>query len=185
MTIKSMEVNKPSPIRNVHKQERDSAGIKKFLYLVILLLIGSSGVIGIAGIRQPAATRGIADSRTASVSVSGEGAAARVLVFHLGDSGSGLCEDLTVNAAGDALYSSCDHSVEKRYALNETELSQLQGWIRQFQPVHYDHSGQTQSGTIMVQLYLNGQGSQQASDIETQQLVDFAAALAAKTASQP
>ncbi len=120
-----------------------------------------------------------------SIPVGDEGAATHVLVFHLGDSGSGLCEDLTVTAAGNALYSSCDHSVKKRYVLNGTELSQLQGWIKQFQAVHYDHSGQTQSGTIMVQLYLNGQGSQQASDIEIQQLVDFAAALAAKTASQP
>lgn len=180
-----MEVNKQSPVGNTHKQEKDSAGIKKFLYLVMLLVIGSSGAIGIAGIRQPAATRNIPDSGAASVPVSGKVTAARVLVFHLGDSGSGLCEDLTVNAAKDALYSSCDHSVEKRYILTGTEFSQLQGWIKQFQPVHYDLSSQIQSGNIMVQLYLNGQGSQQVSDIETQQLVDFAAALAAKTASQP
>ena len=177
-----MEVNKPSPIRNVPKQGRDSAGITKFFYLVVLLLIGSSGVIGIAGIRQPAATRG---SAAASAPISSETDATHVLKFHLGESGSGLCEDLTVTAAGNAAYSSCDHSVKKQYALNGTELSQLQNWIKQFPPVHYDHSGQTQSGTIMVQLYLNGQGNQQASDMEIQQLVDFAAALAAKTASQP
>jgi hypothetical protein len=74
--------------------------------------------------------------------------------------------------------------VEKQYVLSDTEQAQLQSWINQFQLVNYDHSGKTQTGNMTVQLYLNGQGNQQASDAETQQLLDFATALAAKIASQ-
>jgi hypothetical protein len=178
-----MDTSKKFPVGNDHKQERDSAGIIKFIYLMMFLLIGSSGVIGIAGIRQPM-VRGVAMPTADSIPVSSGGSAARVLVFHLGESGSGLCEDLTITTAWSAVYSSCDHSVEKQYVLSDTEQAQLQSWINQFQLVNYDHSGKTQTGNMTVQLYLNGQGNQQASDAETQQLLDFATALAAKIASQ-
>jgi hypothetical protein len=177
-----MDVNKQFPVRHDHKQEKDSAGIPKFIYLMMFLLVGSSGVIGIAGIRQPM-VRGVVAPPADNIPVS-EGGAARILVFHLEESGSGLCGDLTVTAAGNALYSSCDNSVEKRYVVSETEHAQLQNWMEQFQAVDFDHSSKTGTDYKTVQLYLNGQGTRQASDAETQQLLDFATALAAKIASQ-
>ena len=176
-----MNTNKQFSLRHGHTQEIDSAGIKKFIYLMMFLLIGSGSVIGIAGIRQPI-VRGVVAPPADSLSVS-EGGAARVLMVHLEESGSGLCGDLTVTAAGNALYASCDTSVEKQYVLSETEHVQLQSWVEQFQSVTFDHNSQTQSGSMMVQLYLNGQGTRQASDAETQQLLGFATVLTVKIAS--
>ena len=148
---------------------------------MMFLLIGSSGVIGIAGIRQPM-VRGVVVPPAGNI-LAREGGAAQVLMFHLEESGSGLCGDLTVTAAGNALYASCGNSVEKQYVLSETEHAQLQSWVKQFQSVTFDHSSQTQVGSMIVQLYLNGQGTQRASDAETQQLLGFATALTVKIAS--
>jgi hypothetical protein len=178
-----MKANKQFPILRDHRLEMDSAGIIKFIYLVMFLLIGSSSVIGIAGIHQPL-VRGVAIPPADSISASEEGAAPRVLMFHLGESGSGLCENLTVTTAGNAFYSSCDTSTERQYILSSMENAQLQNWVKQFQAVDFDRSSKTGTGNKTVQLYLNGQGSRQASDAETQQLVDFATTLAAKIASQ-
>lgn len=179
-----MKANKQSPILRDHKLERDAGEITKFIYLVMFLLIGSSGVIGIAGVRQPMVRSVAMPTAADSIPVSEGGAAARVLVFHLGEKGLGLCENLIVTTAGNAVYSSCDNNMEKQYVLSGTERAQLQSWVKQLQAVDFDHSNKTQTGSKMIQLYLNGQGNRQASDAETQQLLDFATALAAKIASQ-
>ena len=51
-------------------------------------------------------------------------------------------------------------------------------------PINYDKSNDTQTGNETIQLYLNGTGTKQATDTETQQIIDFAEALAKKVASQ-
>jgi hypothetical protein len=178
-----MKANKQSPVLRDHRLERDSAGITKFIYLVMFLLIGSSSVIGIAGIRQPL-VRGFVMPPADSLPTSEGGVAARVLMFHLEESGSGLCENLTVTTSGNAVYSSCNTSTEKQYVLSSTENVQLRSWVEEFQAVDFDYSSKTGAGNKTVQLYLNGQGSRRASDAETQQLLDFATTLAAKIASQ-
>lgn len=74
--------------------------------------------------------------------------------------------------------------MEKQYALSDKERAKLQGWIKHFQPINYDHSDQIQTGDLTTQLYLNGQGNQPANDLATQQIIDFAESLATKIASQ-
>ncbi len=118
-------------------------------------------------------------------SVSGGGTAARVLFFHREGGGVISCEDLIITATGDAVYSTFGNGVEKQYGLSDTERAQLQGWIKQFQPINYDHNEEIQKSDLTTQLYLNGQGRQPADDAATQQIIDFAASLATKIASQP
>ena len=98
---------------------------------------------------------------------------------------SGTCVDLVISATGNAVYSNCGNGGEKQYYLNNSELLQLQKWIKQYQPVNYDHTDNALAGIVTTQLYLNGQGNQQASNVDTQHIIEFAIAMAAKVAMRP
>ena len=106
------------------------------------------------------------------------------LKFHREDSGANVCEDLVITSAGEAIYSDCGTGTNIRYTLNDTEHTQLDGWIQTFQQINYDNTGHQQNN-VTIQLFLNGQGSQPASDVNIQQLIDFVEALSMKIASQP
>lgn len=75
--------------------------------------------------------------------------------------------------------------MEKQYALSGSERVQLQSWIDTYNPVNYDHHDKTQTSDLTTQFYLNGRGKQQADNVETQQIINFATALATKIASSP
>jgi hypothetical protein len=164
------------------KNDKNSSGVMRIFYVLMLVLMLSSSVVRIAGARhhpQPAATS------TLQVNpIAGGGTATRIFVFRKEDSGSGICEDLVIPATGSAVYSNCGKSVEKQYTLSDSERGRLQGWIGQFETVNYDHTDHSQTGDVTTQLYLNGQGSQQAGDADIQSMIDFAKALATKTVSQ-
>lgn len=104
---------------------------------------------------------------------------ARILVFHHDDESS--CEDLTINAAGNAVLSDCGAGPEKQYALSSQERAQMQSWINTYRPVSYDQS--EPEGKLTTQLYFIGQGKQTANDADKQQLIMFATGLATKIAS--
>ena len=179
-----MNTKKQPTGRQKQKPEKNSAGTMKFFYLLMLVLIASSSVISIAGARGRASHA--AETPTAeSNPASGVGTAARVFVFHRGGLGSGTCDDLTITAKGNAVYSNCGNGVERQYSLSETELAQLSSWIGQFRAVNYDHTDKTRAGNVTTQLYLNGQGGQQAGEADTQKMIDFGITLAAEIASQP
>ena len=146
-----------------------SSGKMRFFYIFMLLLTIFSLFLRVSGA-----------GRVATGQVSG-GTPARVLVFHHQD--GSLCEDLTVTATGDAVFSNCGNGIEKQYALNDTERAQLHNWIGKYSVVNFDHNNPTGTGTSTIQLYLNGQGSQQASSEEIQQLTTFATKLAVKMVS--
>ena len=181
-----MNTNKQSKKRNHQnpgKKEKNSSRTMKFFYALMLLLIASSSLIRIAG----ASRRNTQEKKTPTPQVlpaGGGSTAARVLVFHRESTGANLCEDLVITAAGNAIYSTCGNGAEKQSALSETERVQLQSWIEQFQTVNYDYSDTAQADAITTHLFLNGQGSRQADDAETQQIIDFAAVMATKIASQ-
>ena len=186
MGIKNMSTNKQTTNHNSQKrgkQDQKFSKTTKSFYVLMFLLIISSSFIRIAGAsRHP---QGGATPAPQINSVGSGGTAARVFVFHKGDSSSGMCEDLVIPATGSAVYSNCGSDVEKQYALSNTERGQLQRWIEQFQPVNYDHNDKNQTGNVTTQLYLNGRGSQAASDTDIQSMVQFAETLAAKIAFQP
>jgi hypothetical protein len=161
MTKKSPSANH-EPQKSKKGESSASAKLRFFYILVLLIMIFSLF----------ARVSGAARSSTAQVS---SGAAARVLVFHHKD--ERLCEDLTITAAGNAVFSNCGNGIEKQYVLNSSERSQLQGWIDSYSAVNYDP---TQGGGSTTQLYFNGQGNQQASDVDIQQMTDFATQLAEK-----
>lgn len=138
----------------------------RFFYILILLLMIFSLFARVSAGRR---------ATTGQVSA---GTAARVLVFHHKD--ESLCEDLTITAAGNAVFSNCGNGIEKQYVLNSSERSQLQSWIDTYSPVNYDPA---QGGGSTTQLYLNGRGSQQASATEIQQMTDFVTKLAEKIGS--
>lgn len=155
----------------------------KFFYALMLLLILSSSIIRFAGARsQPAQTAETPVPQNDSGA--GGAATARILVFHRENSGTNSCEDLSITTMGDAVYSNCGQGAEKQYVLNDTERTQLSKWDGQYMPINYDKSNDTQTGNETIQLYLNGTGTKQATDTETQQIIDFAEALAKKVASQ-
>ena len=160
--------------RNRQKQkqrETNSSGKMRFFYILILLLMISSLFARVSG------------ARPQGTGQASGGAAARVLVFHH-EEGS-LCEDLAITAAGNAALSNCGKGREQQYALNSTERSQLQSWVSTYGPLNYGPGNRTPTVDSTTQLYLNGHGKQQADDLETQQIIDFAEALAAKIVSEP
>ena len=154
----------------------------KFFYLVMLLLIASSSVLSVFGSRRRSSNN--VTPTPDSIPVSGGGLAAINLKFHREDSGANVCEDLVITSAGEAIYSDCGTGMNIRYTLNDTEHTQLDGWIQTFQQINYDNTGHQQNN-VTIQLFLNGQGSQPASDVNIQQLIDFVEALSMKIASQP
>jgi len=179
----------PAPKKQkTNKEDKNSSGVMKIFYVFMLLLLLSGSLARFAGAR-----RGPSNTSKAAVTplpqstpINVGGTAARMLTFHLEDGNPGDCQDLTVPAAGSAVYSNCGSGLEKQSALSDSEQAQLQTWIKEFQPIHYDHTGPTQqAGNETVQLYLNGQGSQQATALETQEILGFASSLAARIASQP
>lgn len=153
------------------KRETNSSSKMRFFYIVMLLLTIFSLFLRVSGVGRAARTQ------------TNAGNAARVLVFHHRD--ASLCEDLTIIAAGNVVFSNCGNGVEKQYVLSSTERTQLKGWIEKYSAVNYDHNDKTQVGVLTDQLYLNGQGKQQADNVETQQMIGFATTLATKIASQP
>ena len=178
-----MDTNKRN--RNNHKGEQKPSAIMKFFYLIMLLLIVSTSILSLAGANHRNANAQSAAVPTPNNPPVGGGTSALVLVFHREASSSGQCVDLTITFAGSAVYSDCNKGVNARYMLSASEQAQLHDWINQFQQINYDHTDKTQAGNVTDKLYLNGQGSQQAGDANTQQIMDFAMTLATKIASQP
>jgi hypothetical protein len=164
MTKKSQSANHDP--QKSKKVESKAAGTLRFFYILVLLIMIFSLFARVSGAR-----------RSSSGQVN-SGTAARVLVFHHKD--ESLCEDLTITAAGNAVFSNCGNGIEKQYVLNSSERSQLQGWIDTYSAVNYTPS---QGGSSSTQLYLSGRGSQQASDANMQQMTDFATQLAEKIGS--
>jgi hypothetical protein len=165
------------------KQEKNSSGTMKIFYVLMLVLMLSSSIIRITG-----ASRHTQGGGTPFPQVSlgnNGGTAARVFVFHREDSGVNVCEDLVITSSGNAVYSNCGNGMEEQYVLGDTERSQLDNWIQQFQPVNYNHTDPPQVGNVTNQLYLNGQGSQQASESDIRKMIYFAETLAAKISAQP
>jgi hypothetical protein len=165
-TLKIMNKNTKAMHRNDQKRDKgktDSSGKLRVLSLVVLAIMILSLFLRVSGV-----------GRGTRAQPSG-GTAARILVFHYEEAGS--CEDLTVTATGNAVFSNCGNSIEKQYVLNNSERSQLQSWLDTYSPVSYDP---TPAGGATTQLYLNGRGNQQASDAEIQQMTGFAMQLAEK-----
>ncbi|HET9911198.1 MAG TPA: hypothetical protein VFQ13_04865 [Anaerolineales bacterium] len=167
---KKMQSTNRSQQKN-SKRETNSSSKMRFFYIVMLLLTIFSLFLRVSGVGRAARTQASA------------GTAARVLVFHHKD--ASLCEDLTITATGNVVFSNCGSGVEKQYVLSSMERTELKGWIEKYSAVNYDHNDNTQSSVLTDQLYLNGQGKQQADNVETQQMIGFATTLAAKIASQP
>jgi hypothetical protein len=161
MTKKSQSTNH-NPQKS-KKGESSASGKMRIFYILVLLIMIFSLFARFSGARR------------SSTGQASSGAAARVLVFHHKE--ESLCEDLTITAAGNAIFSNCGNGIEKQYVLNSSELSQLQGWIDTYSAVNYDPA---QGGGSTTQLYLNGRGNQQASDADIQQMTDFATQLAEK-----
>lgn len=157
----------PNPNRQKNnKGELGTSGKMRFFYILILLLMIFSLFARVTTGRR---------STAGQVS---PGTTARVLVFHHKD--ASLCEDLTITAAWDAIFSNCGNGIEKQYVLNSSERSQLQSWVATYNALSYD-PGQSSDST--TQLYLNGRGTQKATDAEVQQMTDFATQLAEKIGS--
>ena len=175
-----MNTNKQSAKRR--RQDKNSSGVMRIFYVLMLVLMLSSSIIRIAGANRNAQSGAML---TPQVNSTGSGSTARAFVFHKVDSISGTCVDLVISAMGNAVYSNCGHGGEKQYDLNNSELLQLQKWIKQYQPVNYDHTDNALAGIVTTQLYLNGQGNQQASNVDTQHIIEFAIAMAAKVAMRP
>ena len=154
----------------------------KFFYLVMLLLIGSSSILSVLGTRRRTSSNVVTPTPD-SFPISGGGLAAINLKFHREDSEAKVCEDLVITSAGEAIYSDCGTSMNIRYTLNDAERTQLDSWIRSFQKINYDDTGQ--QGNVTIQLYLNGEGNQTASDVNTQQMINFVEALSTEIASRP
>lgn len=150
--------------------EAKSAGVMRVFYILMLLMTVLSLVARIGG------------GRVAATAQAGGGNTGRVLVFHHEDGSS--CEDLTITAAGNAVFSNCGKGVEKQYTLDKAERTQLQTWLSAYSAVNYDPNGSTQAGALKTQLYLNGTGGNQPNQTDIQQMIDFAEGLAARMASQ-
>jgi len=182
-----MDTNQKQTPRNTkktNKEEKNSSGVMKIFYIFMLLLLLSGSFIRFAGAKGGTST-GSTTPVPQSTPLNADGSAA-ILTFHLEDSSPATCEDLTIPATGSAVYSNCGKGLEKQYKLNASEQAQLQTWIKEFQPIHYDHTSSTQDvGGETIQLFLNGQGSNQATALETQEIIGFASSLAARIASQP
>ena len=151
------------------KRENKSAGVMRFFYILLLLLTVLSVVLRVSG------------GRRLSTANAGSETSARVLVFHHEEGSS--CEDLVVTAGGDMIYSICGKGTENQYSLDDAEKTQLQNWLASYSAINYDHTDPAQSGASMTRLYLNGRGSQMATEIEIRQLIDFAESLLPKVVS--
>ncbi len=178
---KSQKPSKPSK-QKPDKQQKRGAAITKFFYVFILLLLLSASLIRLAGASRPSPQSN--DTPTPQNAPAAGGMAALVLTFYQEDSKTGACQDLVIPATGSAVYSDCGNDQTLRYDLSAAERAQVQNWIARFEPINYDHTDQSQAGEVVIQLYLNGQGSQGADAMETQQIIDFAASLASKIAAQ-
>jgi len=174
-----MKTNTTSPNRNnqkLAKQEKKSSGMLRIFSIVMLLLIVFSSFGRIATANHRTSSSGQNPPQQAAPS-SGVGTSARVLVFHREDKRAGVCENLVITAEGDVVYSNCRSGEEKQHTLSETDRQQLKTWIQKFQAVNYDHTAPAQADGEQTQLYLNGQGSQKATDLEIQQMIDFASVI--------
>jgi hypothetical protein len=161
-----MNKNTQSMPRNnqkTNKGKTDSSGKLRVLSIVVLAIMIFSLFLRVSGAGRSTRAQ------------TGGGTTARVLVFHYEEGSS--CEDLTVTATGNAVFSNCGNGIEKQYVLDNSERSQLQSWLGTYSPLNYDP---TPAGGATTQLYLNGHGSQQASDAEMQQMTTFAMQLAEK-----
>jgi hypothetical protein len=165
MTKSIRSTNRTSPKK---KPETNSAGRLRIFYILTLVAMILSLFLRVSGAKPGSAGQATGSS------------AARLLVFH--QEAASSCEDLTVTAAWNAVFSSCG-GAEKQSTLNSTERLQLQKWIDTYGPVKYDHQAQT--ANVTTKLDLNGRGSQQADDGETQQMIAFAKTLAARLGAQP
>jgi hypothetical protein len=175
-----MNTNKQSAKRS--KQDKKSSWGMRIFYVLMLVLMLSSSVIRIAGASRH--SQGEA-TLTPQVNSAGNGSTDRVFVFHKEEGDAGTCADLVIPAAGSGVYSNCGTDVEKQYDLSDTERTQLDNWIQQFQPVNYDHTDPSQVGNITTQFYLNGQGSQVASKTDVQEMLQFADTLVVNIRTQP
>jgi len=166
------------------KAEKKSSGILRIFSILMLLLmaLSSFGRIASANHRTPPGSQ-TPTQQTASST--GGATAAQTFVFHRDDRVAGLCEDLVITSTGDAIHSTCGKGVEKQHTLSEAERQQLQTWIKNYQAVNYDHSAASQPDGAITQLYLKELGSQKATELEIQRMIDFAIALNTKIASQP
>lgn len=168
-----MNKNKRTTNSNTQKRaqpEAKSAGVMRVFYILLLLMTVLSLVARIGG------------GRAAATAQAGSGNTARVLVFHHQD--GSLCEDLTISATGNAVFSNCGKGIEKQYKLDKAERTQLQTWISAYSAVNYGPNGSTQAGASSTQFYLNGTGTHQPNQADIQQMVDFAENLAIRMASQ-
>lgn len=167
-----MNKNKRTPVNPPKRAqpEAKSAGVMRVFYMLLLLMTVLSLVVRIGG------------GRAAGTSQAGGGNTARLLVFHHEDSSS--CEDLTITAAGNAVFSNCGKGVEKQYTLDKAERTQLQTWLSGYSTVNYDRNGSAQAVTSSTQLYLNGAGTHQPTQTDIQQMIDFAEGLVARMALQ-
>jgi hypothetical protein len=154
----------------------------KIFYVLMLLLITTSGVIRIAGARHQTSQE--TPTPTAKSIPGVGGTVALTLTFHREGNGTGPCEDLSITALGDAIYSNCRQGVNKRYALNDAERVQLKNLVETYKSIQYEQSDKPGNSSIGVQLFLNGQGDRDASSAEIQQIIDFVTALDDKIASQ-
>lgn len=153
--------------------EANSSGKLRIFYVLMLLLMIFSLFARVSGLGR---------GRAAGQASGGTGTTARVLVFHHKDGSE--CKDLAITATGSVVVSNCGSGKEKEYILSNSERSQLQSWIDQYSPVNYDYSDPAQPG-VSTQLYLNGRGNQQASDVVTSQIIGFAESWALKIVLQP
>src|SRR5512134_1742365 len=104
-------MNKKTQAKNREQKksgETNTSGKLRFFYILILLLMIFSLFTRVSGVGRGRATG----------QASG-GTAARVLVFH--HESESQCEDLTVTAAGSAVFSNCGKSIEKQYSLDNPE----------------------------------------------------------------
>jgi hypothetical protein len=162
-------MTKPARLTNrtsQKKPETNSSGRLRIFYILTLVVMILSLFLRVSGAKPGSARQATG------------GSTARLLVFHQEDGRS--CEDLVIPATWNAVLSNCG-SAEKQYTLNSTERLQIQKWIDRYGPVNYDN--QTQTASVTTRLYLNGRGSQQANDAETQQMLDFAKTLTARLAA--
>ncbi len=99
------------------------------------------------------------------------------LVWHIEGGLAGLCQDLTINLAGNVTASTCaggQSRILKQTQLTDAEMTQLNQWLRQYQSFQLDISDPAVADRMSTHLSLSGVGSVEASAADQQAVLAFA-----------
>ncbi len=101
-----------------------------------------------------------------------------VIVYHREGGIAGFCDDVTIDASGNAKIKSCKFSKEKDVTLTSAQMGTLNQWLSSFKSFNYDHTDPATADAMTITLRFSGDGQSQPTGADIQTMLSFLSQLA-------